>query len=385
MRFFMALCRLLRRTIPGQDIGAPPTAAIAIIIQRRCPVTSRASVLLKSSLFAVTLALCANAAQAQQSVADFYKGKQMKFVIRSTTGGGYDIYSRLLAAHIVRHIPGNPTMLPQNMPGAGGLQAANFMADIAPKDGTHLTMVADALAMDQALGMSPAFTADMRKFGWVGNISDSNLLAYVWHTSPTKTMADAKTRETLMGGTGPASAPSWLPIVFNNVLGTKFKIVNGYKSSGEIKLAMERGEIEGYGANPLSALLSASPDLLRNKQVSILVQVGMEKEKELPDVPLLTELASNADDKAILEFVCKSFAVGRPIGTTPDAPPERLAALRKAFDDTMMDPLFLADAKKIGADIEPMNGATLQALIDDIVGAPQAIKDKVKAVMPDRG
>jgi tripartite-type tricarboxylate transporter receptor subunit TctC len=336
-------------------------------------------------LLAAAFALCANAAQAQQSVADFYKGKQMKFIIRSAPGGGYDIYSRLLAAHIVRHIPGNPSILPQNMPGAGGIQAANFIAEVAPKDGTHLTMVADALAMDQALGMSPAFTADLRKFGWVGNLSDSNLLTYVWQTSPTKTMADAKARETLMGGTGAASAPSWLPIVYNNVLGTKFKVVNGYKSGSEVKLAMERGEVEGYGANPLASLISASPDLLRNKQISILVQVGVEKEKDLPDVPLLTELAGNAEAKAILEFISKSFAVGRPIGTTPDTPPERLAALRKAFDDTVKDPVFLAEATKIGAEVEPMSGAVLQGLIDDIIGAPQAIKDKVKAVMPDRG
>jgi tripartite-type tricarboxylate transporter receptor subunit TctC len=275
-------------------------------------------------------------------------------------------------------------MLPQNMPGAGGIQATNYMAKIAPRDGTHLTMIADALTMDQALGMSPALEADLRTFGWVGNLSDSNLLIYTWHTSPTKTIADAKARETLLGGTGASSAPSWLPIVYNNVLGTKFKVVNGYKSGSEVKLAMERGEVEGYGANPLAALMSASPDLVRNHQLSILLQVGVTKEKDLPDVPLLPDLASNADDKAILEFISKSFAVGRPIGTTPDVPPERLAALRKAFDATMVDPAFVADATKINAEIEPMDGATVQALIGDIIGAPQAIKDKVKAVMPDR-
>src|SRR5690242_10975236 len=191
------------------------------------------------SLFAVALVLPVLAvgstiptkdAQAQQSIADFYKGKQMKFIIRSAGGGGYDLYSRLIASHIVRHIPGSPSILPVNMPGGGGIIAANYMADVAPKDGTHLTMISESLPMDQALGLTPSFTADLRAFGWVGNLSASNLLLYTWHTSPIKTMEDAKKRETTMGATGAGSSPSWLPVLCNNVLGTKFKIIQGYKS-----------------------------------------------------------------------------------------------------------------------------------------------------------
>src|SRR6201999_3485335 len=206
---------------------------------------------------AVVSALGVASAHSQQSVADFYRGKQLRFVIRSGPGGGYDLYSRLIGSHIVRHIPGNPTMLPQNMPAAGGLQAANYVGDIAPKDGTILTMVSQALPMDQSLGFTPQLKADLSSFGWIGNLGDSNLLTYVWHTSPTKTMDDAKRRETTLGGSGAGSVTTWLPLVYNKVLGTKFKMINGYRTSNDVRLAMERGEVEGYAANPWNSLQSA--------------------------------------------------------------------------------------------------------------------------------
>jgi tripartite-type tricarboxylate transporter receptor subunit TctC len=323
-------------------------------------------------------------AQAQQSVADFYKGKQLKFIIRSAPGGGFDLYSRLLGAHMVRHLPGHPTLIAQNMPGAGGLQAVNYLGEIAARDGTFLTMTSQALPMDQALGYTPTFKADLRTFGWVGNVSDSNVLTYTWFTSPVKTMADAKTRTVTLGGTGAGSATSWLPDLYNKLLGTKFKVINGYQSGSEVKLAMERGEVEGYAGNPWSALMSANPELVRDKKLSILVQIGVKKEADLPDVPLLNDLATSADDRAILEFISKSFAVGRPIGTTPGVPPERLAALRKSFDDTLVDPTFIAEAAKVGAEIKPMDGKTLEGLINDILGAPPELKEKVKAALPPR-
>ncbi len=319
-----------------------------------------------------------------QSADGYYKGKQLKFIIRSAPGGGFDLYSRLLGAHMVRHLPGTPTLLAQNMPGAGGLQAVNYLAEIAPHDGTYLTMTSQALPMDQALGYTPALKADLRTFGWVGNVSDSNVLTYTWFTSPVKTMEDAKTRSAIIAGTGVGSAAAWLPELYNNVLGTKFKVVNGYQSGSEVKLAMERGEVEGYGANPWSALMSANPDLVRDKKLSILVQVGVRKEADLPNVPLLNDLAKSPQDREILDFVSKSFAVGRPIGTTPGVAPERLAELRKAFDATLVDPQFIAEATKVGAEIKPMDGKTLEALINDILGAPAELKERVKAVLPPR-
>lgn len=335
----------------------------------------------------LTISAAASAQSAgDKSVADFYKGKQMKFIIRSEPGGGFDLYSRLIARHIVRYIPGNPSIIPQNMPGAGGIIAANYMGDLAPKDGTHLTMISQALPMDQALGFTPNLKADLRTFGWMGNLGDSNMLTFTWHTSPTKTIEDAKKRETLMGGTGAQSISYWMPFIYNAALGTKIKMIHGYKSSGEMKLAMQRGEVEGYGGQPWVAVKSSSAEMVANKQFNYLVQVGVRKEKDLPDVPLLTELATTEEGKAIANFVSKSLAVGRTTGTTPGVPPQRLAALRKAFMDATKDPLFLSEAEKAGegGEIAPIDGLTVQQMIADVLGAPQGIRDKVKSVLPER-
>jgi tripartite-type tricarboxylate transporter receptor subunit TctC len=329
-------------------------------------------------------ALSSVPAHAQDAVADFYRGKQIRFIIRAAPGGGFDLYSRLLGRHIVRHIPGNPTVLPQNMPGAGGITAANYVAEIAPRDGTVLTMTGQAIALDQALGFTPSLKADLRSFGWIGNISDSNLLTYVWHASPTKTMADARARETTLGAVGAGDLSSWIPFVYNRVLGTRFKIIGGYQSGSEIKLAMERGEVEGFGANPYSALLSAQPQVVKDKLVTILVQIGPRRDPALPDVPLLSELAPTPADRQVLDFITKGLAVGRPVGTTQGVPAERVAALRRAFDATLADPEFIADAQKQGADIGPMNGAAVQQLIEDVLGAAPELKDRAKAVMPPR-
>lgn len=319
-----------------------------------------------------------------QPVAEFYRGKQIRFIIRAAPGGGFDLYSRLLGRHIVRHIPGNPTVLPQNMPGAGGITAANYVAEIAPRDGTILTMIGQALVLDQALGFTPSLKADLRTFNWIGNIGDSNLLTYTWHTSPVRTMADAMHRETTLGALGAGDLSSWIPFVYNNVLGTQFKAIGGYQSGSAIKLAMERGEVEGFGANPYSALLSAQPHFVRDTLVSILVQIGLKREAGLPDVPLLSELARTPGDRALLEFISKGLAVGRPVGTTPGVPDERVAALRLAFDNTLKDPAFIAEAEKQGADIGPMSGVVLQQMIADVLGAPQDLQDRAKAVMPAR-
>lgn len=339
----------------------------------------RAAALLMAATF-----LAPVAPVAAQSVEDFYKGKQMRFVIRSATGGGYDLYGRLIARHIVNHVPGKPTMIPQNMPGGGGITAANYMAEVAPKDGTHLTMIGQALPLDQALGFTPSFKADLRSFNWIGNVSDSNMLTYTWRASPIKTMEDAKKREAIIGATGAGDLSSWIPEVYNSVLGTKFKVIDGYKSYGEVRLAMERGEAEGYGANPLSAMLSIQPEALKDKLYNIIVQIGIKRDPQIPDVPLLAELTNDPEKKEVLEFISKGLAVGRPIGTTPGVPPDRVAALRKAFDAMLKDAAFLDEAKKQNADIGPMDGETVAQLISAVNGAPQGLKDKAKATMPPR-
>ncbi len=354
------------------------------MIAQALVIRTAARCLIAMPLALAALALPAKPAAAQQAIADFYKGKQLRFIIRSEAGGGYDLASRLIASHIVRHIPGNPTIIPQNMPGAGGITSVNYVAEIAPRDGTVLTLLGQALPMDQSLGYTPSLKADLRSFSWIGNLGASNLLSYIWHTSPTKTMEDAKKRETLMGGTGAGSSTTWVPQVFNKVIGTQFKGINGYKSGNDVRLAMERGEVEGYGTSAWSSLIGASPELVHKNLINIIVQIGLEKEKDLPQIPLLTDFARDAESAAILGFISKGFAVGQPIGAGPGIPADRLAALRKAFDETMVDPAFIAAAQKNGTDLKPMTGDQLAHLIDDLLGAPQAIKDKVRSVMPDR-
>src|SRR4051812_31141536 len=323
----------------------------------------------------------APATAAADPVADFYRGKQMKIVIRTAAGTGYDVYSRLLARHIVRHIPGGPaTMLPVNMEGAGGIVAANHMAEIAPKDGSVIAMLNQGIIADQALGINKTLKSDLRSFPWLGVMSGSNDVLATWHTSPTKTLEDARRRETLVGATGAGSVSTQMPAIYNNLLGTKFKIVVGYANGGEINLAMERGEVEGKATNPYSSYVAAT-NYVRDHLINIIIQTGVHKDPAMPDVPLLRDLGKSAQDKAILDFISNSVAIGWPIATNPGVPPQRVGALRRAFDETLRDPEFLADAERQKTDISPTPGVEVQQMIAAVIGAPADIKEKAKRAM----
>ena len=315
------------------------------------------------------------------SVADFYRGKQMRMIIRSGPGGGYDLYSRLLARHLVNHIPGNPAIIAQNMPAAGGIAAINFVASNAPQDGTVITMVSQVAVIDRALGLTSALTSAFSEFKWIGNLNDSNPLTYVWHSSSIKTLDDARRREAALGSTGAGDLSSWLPNIYNNVLGTKFKIIEGYRSSADVKLAMERGELDGMGANPLSSLMASAPDYLRDRKITVLVQVGVRREPALPEVPLLIDLGRTDEERQVLAFVTKGLAIGRPLGVGPGVPDERVAALRQAFDATVTDPEFIAEARKQGLDIGAMAGVRVQQLVNDVLSSSADIKARVRAVL----
>ena len=314
-------------------------------------------------------------------VADFYKGKQIKMIIRSGVGGGYDLYARVLATHIGKHIPGNPQVIPINMPGGGGIKAANYVANVAPKDGTILTMVSQGLAVDQALGINNGLEADLRDFHWVGNMSSHNQVTVVWHTSKTKTFADALKQEVVVGCTGAGSISTQIPAIFNNVLGAKMKLVVGYPDGTDVNLAMERGEVEARATNPWVSYKATTPHLVEKKMIIPIMQVGLEKEADLPDVPLLRDLAKNPEQKQILDFISGSVAIGRPIATTPGVPADRVAALRKAFDATLADPAFLADTEKQRMEIRAMTGQQLADVIKNIIEAPADIREKVKVAI----
>ncbi len=331
------------------------------------------------TLAALTTALLtatSTTAFAQSDVADFYRGKTIRLVIGYGTGGGYDVYGKFFARYLGEHIPGKPTVIAQNMPGAGSRSAANWLYKVAPKDGTVLAVLGQATPADQALGQ-PGVQFDVRQFNWIGNMVDVNNIMMTWAESGVRTIEDAKKKAIAIGASG-ASSPSVIyPTVANNLFGTQFKIVSGYPGGGDINIALERREVDGRGSDSWASLKSNNPGWIKDKKVNILFQVGARREKDLPDVPLLADLAQNDEQRQILDIVSGDAAVGRPILTAPDVPAERVAALRKAFDDTMRNPAFQAAAEKAGLHFNPVGGEELQKIVVRIVSPSQAVIEKV--------
>jgi tripartite-type tricarboxylate transporter receptor subunit TctC len=336
------------------------------------------------TLAALTTALLAatGGAYAQDDVAEFYRGKTVRLVIGYGAGGGYDVYGKFFARYLGEHIPGKPTVIAQNMPGAGSRSAANWLYKVAPKDGTVLAVLGQATPADQALGQ-PGVQFDVRQFNWIGNMVAVNNIMITWHESGVRTIDEAKKKALAIGATGAASPSVLYPTVANNLLGTQFKIVSGYPGGGDIMIAMERREVDGRGSDSWASLKSNNPAWIKDKKVNILFQVGPHREKDLPDPPLLTELAQNEEQKQILELISGDAAVGRPILTAPDVPAARVAALRKAFDATMRDPAFQEAAKKANMSFNPIGGEELQKIVTRIVSpSPQVIARVKEVILP---
>jgi tripartite-type tricarboxylate transporter receptor subunit TctC len=310
-------------------------------------------------------------------IADFYRGKRINLIIGYGTGGGYDQYARLFGHFIGEHIPGNPTIVPQNMPGAGSRSAANWLYRVAPKDGTVIATLGQATAVDQALGQ-PGIQFDARRFNWLGNMVIVNNLLFVSAATGVKTIDDAKAKVLSIGATGASSPSVVYPQVSNNILGTKFRIVFGYPGGGDINLAVERREVDGRGSDSWASIKASKPGWLQEKKVNILFQVGPRRETDLPDAPLWSELAPDADSRQILEVLSGDVAVGRPILTAPDVPADRVKALRTAFDETMKDPKFIAAAQQANMYFNPMSGEELQRVVDRILSPSPEVIAKVK-------
>ena len=318
-----------------------------------------------------------------QTVEEFYKGKRLQIVIRTAPGGSYDQYSRLLARHLGKHIPGNPTTIPQNMPGGGGLLAINHVANIAPKDGTVLTIPDIGLGMYQALGMlGEQLKADLRQFSFIGNFSTSNMTALTYHTSNIKTLEDAKKREVILGTSGAASISAQMPTVYNSLLGTKFKLLLGYE--GDQSISMERGEIHGRAALTYAATKITNSQWVKDGKINFLLQIGLTKEKELPNVPLLLDLAKDDEQKQIFEFLSRVSYLGRVLVTGPGVPPERVEALRKAFMAMMRDPEFIEDAARGNAELSPIDGATVEKLYLEKLNTDPRVLARLKTAMQPR-
>jgi tripartite-type tricarboxylate transporter receptor subunit TctC len=307
---------------------------------------------------AVVAALAAQPATAQ-SVADFYRGKTITMVVGTSPGGDYDLRSRMVARHIGRHIPGNPIVVVNNMPGGGGLVVANWLGGVAPKDGTVIVAITQNLPVHQATGAA-GIKFDVRTFNFIGNTTDTPNVINSWYTTGIKTIADVMTRDLIVGATGTASGSFLYPYALNRLVGTKFKIVTGYPGGNDINIAMERGEDGGRGSNSWASWKSTRPQWLEEKKVFILAQVGVKRNPELPDVPTLQDLAKNDNDRRVLEFISADTAISRTLVTNAGVPRDRVEALRRAFDATMKDPEFLAEASRSKTDISPMTGEEAQ-------------------------
>ncbi len=337
----------------------------------------------RTGLIALVLASLAAGTSAAQTPEQFYKGKILDLEIGYPTGGSNDAYGRLLANHLGKHIPGSPTIVPRNTPGAGSFLAVNRVYANLPKDGTVIGLGAPTLALDERLG-SQGVRFKTEDLNWLGRVDNLINIVMMWHTSKVKSIADAQKIESTLSGTGAGSTVSIYPTVLNHVIGTRFKLVMGYRGSNEAMLAMERGEVEGH-STAWSAVKVAKPDWIRDKLVNIIVQFALHRHPELPDVPTAVELARNDEERAVLSAILNASEVGTSFFTTPGVPPDRLAALRRAFDDTMKDPDFLAEAERIRLGVSPLPGEELQKLVAQVSNLPPALLDKVRAVYPTAG
>ena len=326
-----------------------------------------------TAAFACVLGILGLAPAWANSIADFYKDKTISLIISTGVGGGYDTTARAIARYMPKYLPGNPTIVPKNMPGAGNVLAANFMYNVAAKDGTFIATIGQAAFLLQPLG-DAGVRFDARYFYYLGSASADNSTIYAWHATGVKTIADATQRELLLGATGVGSGTTVYPIVMNNLLGTKFKIVAGYRTSREVDLAMARGEVGGRAGNNFQSLKASHPDWVREGKVVFLTQIGLERNQEFANVPLLMELAKTDEQRQIFRMFSVPVAIGRPFLTTPGVPADRAAALRKAFEETMRDPQFLAEGDKLNLDINPTPGARLSEIVGQLINtAPDTV------------
>jgi tripartite-type tricarboxylate transporter receptor subunit TctC len=314
-------------------------------------------------------------------VADFYHGKTINLVVGTSPGNDYDYRGRIIARHMGRHIPGEPMIVPQNMPGAGGIKAANYMASIAPKDGTVVHMIMTNMMATQAMQIS-GVEFDTRAFRWIGNTTSTPNVTNSWHTSGITKIEQVKTQELIVGAPK-GTAGVLYATALNKLAGMKFKIVTGYPGGNEVNIAMERGEVQGRGSNSWASWKSTKPDWLAEKKITMLVQVGLKRDPELADVPLLLELVSDERDRKLMTFISAETAISRALVTTPGVPAERVAALRRAFDATMKDPAFLAEADKAKMDISAMTGEESQVIADGIANTPADVVSHAKDVLGD--
>jgi tripartite-type tricarboxylate transporter receptor subunit TctC len=329
-------------------------------------------VALDRSVVVAILALCPISVGQAQSPADFYKGKNIDLYIGYSAGGGYDVYARSLARHMGRFIPGNPTIVPKNMPGAGSLVLANWLYNVAPKDGTAFGIIGRGTAFDPLLGSTKA-QFDAAKFNWIGSMNDEVSVCVAWHTTGITKLEQVKQNELTVGGTGPAADTDQFPKVLNATIGTKFKIIAGYPGGNDIDLAMERGEVMGRCGWSWSSVTATHQNWIDEKRINVLVQLSLSRHPDLPNVPLIMDFAKSNEEKQIFKLVFARQPMGRPFLMPPGIPADRMVAVRKAFMDTMKDGEFLADAEKMKLEINPVSGDAVQEIVRQVYQTPKSI------------
>lgn len=312
---------------------------------------------------------------AAQSVESFYKGKNINVIVGNNAGGAYDAYARLLTRHMGKHIPGNPGFVVRNMTGAGTLIATNYIFNVAPKDGLTFGGVHERMGLEPKV--APKGTQyDGRQFTWLGSMAKQTSVCLTWHTTGIKTVEDARQREVVAGGSGVAGSSAVFPRVMNSLLGTKFKLVTGYQGT-DTDIAMERGEVDSRCGFGYASLKATQADWIRDKKVNMIVQFGLRKHKELPDVPLIMDLLTKDEDRVAMEIMLATQEMGRPFLAPPGVPADRAAALQKAFDASMDDRDLLADAAKQNLEIDAISGQEIAALMNKLYDVPDAIYARV--------
>jgi tripartite-type tricarboxylate transporter receptor subunit TctC len=316
--------------------------------------------------------------QSASAQENFFAGKTIRIIVGTGSGGGYDGAARLTARYLGKYIPGNPSFVVENMPGASGIKATNFLYEAAPKDGTVLATVNNSMPVYQAISQ-PGVRFKAEELNWIGSLLQTATTISIWHTAGVKTIDEAKRKEVIMGATGAAGTKAAYPQLLNNTLGTKFKIVTGYEGGNTLRLAMERGEVQGDGSARWSSWKSTKPEWLRDNKVIALVQIGLKKDDDLPNVPLLTELAQNEEQRRMFEFISQPIAMQQPFVGPPGIPADRVILLRRAFDAMTRDPAFRKEVEQLDLELDPVSGEEVQKIVRAIVETPSDIVQKVQA------
>ena len=335
----------------------------------------------KSLLMVAALAALASIANAD-SVADFYKNRSISMIIGYSVGGGYDAYARLLAHYIGRHIPGEPSIVPQQMTGAGSLRAANYIFSVAPKNGSVLGTFSRSMGIAPLLGQAEF---DSRKFTWLGSMTDDDTTCVTWNSSPIKTWSDFLSKPSKLGGLGADADPDIWALLYKNVFGAKAQLVSGYPGTNDVVLAMERGEVDGLCGLSWSTIRTRHAEWLTSHSVNIIVQSALKKEPELAAVPLATDLVSNPEQLQIIRLLLVSQAMARPFAAPPELAADHKSALTAAFDATMRDADFLAEAQKLNFEFHPVSAPTIVSLLTEVYATPKDVLARAAKAISSAG